>query len=145
MSVYTVTRKADGVEVTRYSAASVIADMYPLDVYVHSELPDEPSVGYSGDWRITKFAFRSRFTQTEKVTIEIASLDNPSAGMEARSLAAALRSNQQDIMAAQFIDLALPDTRGGVQALETYGLIGAGRAAEILDTPPTESEAWHGD
>lgn len=29
-------------------------------------------------------------------------------------------------------------------ALEAYGLIGAGRAAEILDTPPTGSEVFDG-
>ena len=42
--------------------------------------------------------------------------------------------------AANFIDLANVDTRTGVQALETLGLLDAGRAAIILDTPVTPEE-----
>jgi hypothetical protein len=32
------------------------------------------------------------------------------------------------------------NTTTGVQQLETYGIIGAGRSTVILDTPPTQSE-----
>lgn len=93
-------------------------------------------------WQITKFAFRSRFTQAEKVTIEIASLDNPTAPMEQRELAAGLRAAQADQRDAAFIDLVRADTRAGVIALETAGLLAAGRAAEILDTPSTYEERY---
>lgn len=94
--------------------------------------------------RITKLAFRNRFSASEKVAIELASLDNPSAPMPQRSLAATLRANQADLAVAQYIDLGRADTRAGVVALEKFGLIGAGRAAEVLDTTPTEAEVWRG-
>ncbi len=145
MPVYSVTRKSDGTEVHRYAAAGVIEGAYPLATHDHAELPPEgQEPAYSGPWLITKLAFRNRFTQTEKVTIEIAALDDPAAPMQQRQLAATLRANQLDVAAAQFIDLQRPDTRAGVQALEQYGLIAAGRAAEILDTVPAETEAWRG-
>lgn len=94
--------------------------------------------------KITKLAFRNRFTQAEKVGIEIASLDDPAAAMQSRAAAASLRSNQADIAAASHIDLNYQDTRTGVGALEAYGLIAAGRATAILDTPPNESEMFNG-
>ena len=90
--------------------------------------------------RITKLAFRNRFTQVEKVTMEIASLDDPSAAMAQRQQAAALRANLADTAAAIWIDLTRADTRAGVQMLEAAGLLGAGRALEILDTPAQPHE-----
>ena len=145
MPVYTVTRRSDGAEVHRYAAAAVVEAAWPLADFEHAELADDGSpVAYAGPWQITKFAFRSRFTQAEKVGIEIASLDDPAAPMEQRALAATLRANQMDVAAAEFVDLKRPDTRAGVQALEQYGLIAAGRAAAILDTEPTDAEVWRG-
>lgn len=90
--------------------------------------------------RITKLAFRNRFTTAEKVALEIASLDDPTATMQARSQAAALRANQADVQSATFIDLSRTDTRAGVLALEAGGLLAAGRALEILDAPIQDSE-----
>lgn len=89
---------------------------------------------------ITRAAFRSRFTQTEKIAIELAGLDDPSATMEARSQAAAIRTYQKDVDAAEFIDLTEPATAGGVQALAAAGLLAEGRAAEILTAPVLWSE-----
>lgn len=93
------------------------------------------------DHRITRLAFRNRFTSVEKVAIEIAALDDPTAPMPQRAQAAALRANQADLAAATFVDLARPDTRAGVQMLEAAGLLGAGRALEILDTPAQPHES----
>lgn len=90
--------------------------------------------------RITKLAFRNRFTTPEKVAMEIASLDNPAAPMAQRQQAAALRATLADITAATFIDLTRADTRAGVQMLETAGLLAAGRALEILGAPVTPEE-----
>ncbi len=84
---------------------------------------------------ITRSAFRMRFTQAEKIAIELAGLDDPSAPMEARSQAAAIRTYQKDVDAAEFIDLTDPATAGGVQELEAAGLMADGRAAEILTAP----------
>lgn len=84
---------------------------------------------------ITRAAFRARFTQAEKVAIEMAGLDDPAASLEARSQAAAIRTYQKDVDAAEFIDLTAPATAGGVQALEAAGLLADGRAVEILISP----------
>ena len=85
--------------------------------------------------RITRLAFRNRFTQAEKVAMELAALDDPAAPTAQRQQAAAIRVYLSDMNAATFIDLGRDDTRAGVQALESGGLIGVGRALEILDAP----------
>lgn len=145
MPLYLVTRQSDAAEVWRYVAAQVVPGDYPLTSFDHVEVPDEPPVDpeYAGSWLITRLAFRSRFTSTEKVTIEMAALDDPAAPAGSRQLAASLRAYLADIQAAQFVDLARPDTRAGVQALEAYGLIGAGRATLILDAEPTATELFN--
>ena len=93
--------------------------------------PPQPVV----DSRITRLAFRNRFTPTEKASIELAALDDPSATQSVRMQAASLRAYLADLAAATFIDLARPDTRSGVQMLEAAGLLANGRALEILDAP----------
>jgi hypothetical protein len=84
--------------------------------------------------KITVLALRNRFTQTEKVTLEMAALDNPSATAQQRQLAAGIRVMMADLNVATFVDVTRPDTIAGIHTLETYGLIGAGRAAQILST-----------
>ena len=85
--------------------------------------------------RITKLAFRNRFTQPEKVALEMAALDNPADPMAQRQQAAVLRSYLKDLDASTFIDLTHPDTVAAVHMLEAATLIGAGRAADILGAP----------
>lgn len=82
---------------------------------------------------ITVLALRNRFTQAEKVGIDLASIDNPAADMAVRQVAAGLRVAQADLAAAAYIDLDRPDTRVTIQGIETNGLVGVGRALEILD------------
>jgi hypothetical protein len=103
-----------------------------------------PVIPLPPDNRITRLAFRNRFTVTEKMTLELAGLDNPAATIAERTNAAALRINQADLAAATFIDLDREDTRNGVLSLETVGLLAADRALEILDTPVTELEKFVG-
>lgn len=91
---------------------------------------------------ISKLSFRNRFTTTEKVTLEIASLDNPAATMAQRQQAAGLRVALKDQENASYIDLDRADTRSGVQMLETAGLLAAGRSLVILDTAVTETERY---
>lgn len=83
--------------------------------------------------RITRLAFRNRFTQAEKVALELAALDNPSAPMAQRQQSAALRAHMKDLDAASWVDLTRPETVAALQMLEASGLIGEGRAAAILD------------
>lgn len=91
---------------------------------------------------ITCLAFDNRFTQAESVAIEIAQLDDPGASMPARQAAAALRASQRKVDRATYIDLDRPDTRAGVIALEAGGLLGAGRALEILDAEIQPHEVY---
>jgi hypothetical protein len=78
--------------------------------------------------------------------VAIAGQDNAALAIDHPSnlLAAALRANMADQRDAEFIALQHPETRGGVQQLEAAGLLAAGRAAVILDTPPTAEEIWNG-
>lgn len=100
----------------------------------------EPAPAAAPDLRITRLAFRQRFTDAEQIAIELASLDNPSAAAAERQQQAALRVYLKNVDAAQYIDLAAPTVQTGVQALEAMGLLAAGRAAEILsaDVQPGE-------
>ena len=94
--------------------------------------------------RISKLAFRNRFTRAEKAGIEFAALDDPTAPIAQRQQAAALRANLKDQEQATFIDLDDEDTRTGVLTLEAAGLIAAGRAVEILDAPVQDKERLTG-
>ena len=87
------------------------------------------------DTRITRLAFRNRFTSAEKVMLELAALDDPAAPMAQRQQAAAIRVHLADVVASTFIDLAAQETRAGVLALEAGGLLTEGRTLEILDAP----------
>ena len=89
---------------------------------------------------ITQYAFRQRMTQAERVSIEIASLDDPSAAMSARQQAASLRVSMADLAQAQYVDLDLPALLASLQALEAVGLLGAGRASEIVSAEVLENE-----
>jgi len=128
----------DGNTVEAPQGAFVVGD-YPAPLWA-AAIPAPTSAPVVQVRHITKLAFRNRFSQAEKVAIEIASLDVPSAPMQQRAMAAALRANQADVQASKFIDLDRADTRAGVQQLEAVGLIAPGRAAAILDSPVQASE-----
>ena len=92
------------------------------------------------DRHITVLAFRNRFTLHEKVMLSLASIDDPSAPLEDRMNAACLRIAEKDADTAAFIDLNRPDTIAGVRLYETLGVIAAGRADEILNSPILDIE-----
>lgn len=87
--------------------------------------------------KITPLAFFNRFTQVEQLNIELASLDNPSATAEQRQQAAMLRIYVRNVNVATYVDLDRADTQNGVNTLEAMGIIGVGRANEILTAPVT--------
>ena len=100
-----------------------------------------PSAPAPPSARITRLAFRNRFTQAEKIALELAALDNPSATMAQRQQAAALRAHLKDLDSATFVDLNHPEAVTAVQSLEAGGLLASGRAATILDVESiTETE-----
>lgn len=147
MAHYIVTRKSDGGLVYRYQADEPI-EWHGMEFATHDHTvepqPEPPAPPPPAPVRITKLAFRNRFTGNEKAAIEFAAADNPAASQQARLMAAALRAQLADQRDAAFIDLQRPDTRAGVQALEQMGLLATGRAAVILDTPPTGQEVYVG-
>lgn len=89
---------------------------------------------------ITPLAFLLRFTKAERVSIEWAAVDKADRPDSERQMAAALRADLKGQEQARFIDLDNADLVGGVTTLETYGLIAAGRAAEILSAPVQPGE-----
>lgn len=113
-------------------------DMTPEEVAQFEAQANQPAPARPR--HITNLAFRSRFTSAEKVAIELAAMDNPAAEMAERLQAAAVRAALADVAAAKFIDLDRSDARAGVEALETAGVIAAGRAVEILDAPVLDVE-----
>ena len=84
--------------------------------YWAGETPEPPQVR-----RVSRLAFRNRFTDAEKLAIYTAAESS-----------AQIRVWLDDLAAAEFVDLDYGATVAGVQALEVAGIIGAGRAAEIL-------------
>lgn len=84
-------------------------------------------------YKITKLAFLNRFTDEEAITIDLASIGST-------VQAASMRRYMSKVNAANFIDLSREDTRAGVLALESAGVLANGRAAEILDTPIAPEE-----
>jgi hypothetical protein len=101
------------------------------------ETPPEPEPR-----QLTRRAFHQRFTTGEKIALELAGLDDPTAPMAQRQQAAAIRVYMRDVELASFVDLDNEDTIAGVEALDAGGLLGTGRAAEILTDPVTDAQAY---
>ena len=122
--IYTVTNKSTGSEVYRYSSTAPVAWAgMGFDTHDHVALPDDgvvtdvPIVAVT--W--TKLEYLRRFTQDERIAIRAAAKTSPQLEdyLLLLELAEDVRSNDPDIIAA-------------LTMLESVGLIGDGRAAEIL-------------
>jgi hypothetical protein len=83
------------------------------------------------DMRITKLAFKQRFTPAERIAIR-----------EAAKTVPEVYDFEDLVNSAAFIDLARPDTIAAVHYIEAGGLIAEGRAVEILSPPVTEIEKY---
>ena len=124
-TTYIVTNKATGAEVYRYAADTPIewAGM-GFDTHDHSVLAPEESVTdapvIAMAW--TKREYLSRFSQAERIAIRTAAKQVPELEdyLELLALATEVRSDD-------------PDVVGALTMLEAGGLIGAGRAQEILN------------
>lgn len=122
--IYTVTNKSTGSEVYRYSSTAPVAwaDM-GFDTHDHTPLPEDGVVTdvpiLAMTW--TKLEYLRRFTQHERIAIRAAAKVTPQLEdyLQLLELASDVRSDDPDIIAA----LAM---------LEAAGLIGAGRADQIL-------------
>lgn len=136
MSTYIVTRKADGVEITRYAAMQPVEQLDDLAVpfaqFDHTEHDeDEPVATFNPeDWRIYVGPFFDRFGSW-KLPI-LASADS------------LVQAVVKDCTVRQCIDLK--DRRA--ELLQAIGLLQskgfAVDAAAVLDVQPTAKEVFHG-
>lgn len=88
-------------------------------------------------YKISRLAFLSRFTDTEAINLDLASIG-------ATVQAATVRRYLSKVNSAEFIDLERADTRNGVLQLEELGFLAAGRALQILNTPAADHEVYKG-
>lgn len=139
--IYEILDAQGNVENTIVADEQFMLERYPEGNYRLVPYVPTPE---TADRRITKLAFRNRFAKAEKAGIEFAAMDDPTAPIAQRQQAAALRADLKDQEQATFIDLDDEDTRTGVLTLEAVGLIAAGRAVEILDTPVQDKERFTG-
>lgn len=95
-----------------------------------------PAVQYAAA-KITKEAFRTRYTSAEKIANELISIDfsNPQRAAEFRVAIADQRE-------AKFIDLNSPSIAAFVQMQVNAGVLTAERATEILTAAPTPLEKY---
>ena len=147
MKIFNVINKENGSVVYSYSSDLPIEwSGMEFNNFDHVE-KQEPNVVNQelpiNSVKITKLAFRNRFTPSEKAMLEFAAVDDPTVSIQNRQSKAMLRAYLNDVNAATYIDLNRKDTRDGVFALEAQQLIGIGRAIEILDTPVTEQEIFN--
>jgi hypothetical protein len=141
--IYEILDAQGNVENTIVADEQFMQANYPAGSYrlVPDAASPEPA---PEDRRITKLAFRNRFTKAERAGIEFAALDDPTAPIAQRQQAAALRADLKNQEQATYIDLDDEDTRTGVLTLKAVGLIAAGRAVEILDAPVQDGERFAG-
>jgi len=139
----------DGIDITDLDAPPSIGWTYTEESgFAPPEPNNEPAPPDSAPAParriVTNLAFDLRFTVEERIAIELASIDNPSAPIGQRTQAAALRVAQERSKKALFTDLDDPITRQGVLYMEQAGLLAEGRALEILDTEVTPGEVpWN--
>ncbi len=126
MTTFVVTRKADSVEVYRYSADAPI-EWSGMEFAAHDHTPEavDPSLPVDVPVKAmtwTKLEYLRRFSQDERIAIRTAAKTVPQLEdyLQLMELATEVRSDDPDVVSA-------------LQMLEGAGLIGAGRAQEILN------------
>ena len=95
----------------------------PLDDYV----PPEPA-----RIELTHLEFRRLFTLQERIAFDNFE-ENPALAPEHKQT---LRTLMKDMELAQVLDLKDPDLIAGVSAIQAFGIIAPGRAAEVLAYRP---------
>lgn len=131
MTTYTVTRKSDFVEVYRYSASLPI-EWQGMEFATHDHTAEVEAITdviprmYESR-RLTKLAFVGRLG-SDFATILVASKQSVQVEMFVRMLDWATPDPD-----GTSVDLDDPRVIGALQALESGGLIAAGRTQEILN------------
>lgn len=81
---------------------------------------------------LTKYQFRKLFTFAERVSIDNF-MSNPNISAQNKAV---LSTIIKDLDASGEVQLDLPDVAQGIGFLEQIGLIGTGRAAQIISNSP---------
>ena len=96
-----------------------------------SEPAPKPAPDYGT--KISRLALKLRMTADERKDIRAAAESNADV------------FDFMDLLSdSTYIDLTRAETVGGVNSLETAGLLGSGRADEILTDAVTKEEQWNG-
>jgi hypothetical protein len=132
MPTYNITEIATGRVALTYTNDVPLhygrADWDDPALFTHVAVEDPPPPPRPPKPPMTKWAFRSLFTLAERVACDNAQ-DNAAIPAEYRAM---LRTMNLDFSAAEEIDPSLQEVQDGVRLLETLGLLGAGRADDIL-------------
>lgn len=127
MFTYHVKDKASGTLRYTYNAEEPINwNEFPFTDYDHIETPytapDAPPMPVVAPVILTKLQFLRRFTQAERITMRAAA-----------SASAEMFDYMELLRLAEEVVLNDPDTIAGVTMMEVAGIIGAGRAQEVLN------------
>ena len=127
MPTFRVINKATSQEVYRYGSDAAI-EWVGMEFATHDHVPmtpepdAHPSTMYGGRRILSKLEFLELFTPTERKAIKTA-----------RKVSEDLDDYLYLFELAEEVNLDSASTQGGVALLEAGGLIGAGRAAEVLN------------
>lgn len=126
MSIYVVTRISDSAEIYRYNSDSAI-EWQGMEFATHNHSlfidPSDPVVATVVPTRIWEpIEFMRRFTETERKAIWAAQLVNADIDDAIKLLVVATQVHSNDV-----------DVVRMVNAFELMGLIGSGRANEVLN------------
>lgn len=113
-----------------------------IDITDMTPMPDEgwtfqnntfiQPIGYQiKDMKVTKLAFRQRFTMNEMAAVYTAMAAN-----------VVVKIMIDNLSMATYVDLSRTDTIQGVYYMVSIGLLTAERANQILTTPPTQIEHY---
>ena len=123
--IFVVTEISTGKEVYRYTSDAAI-EWKDMEFATHTHLPVVESVDavqpVITERKISKLEYMELFTDNEMVSIFAAAKVSP-----------LVEIWLEKFRLSEFIDLADPRNADGLQALESAGILGQGRAAEILN------------
>jgi len=123
--IFVVTKISTGKEVYRYTSDAAI-EWKDMEFATHTHLPAIETVDavqpVITERKISKLEYMELFTDNEMVSIFTAAKTSP-----------LVEIWLEKFRLSEFIDLADPRNADGLQALESAGILGQGRAAEILN------------
>ena len=123
--IFVVTKISTGKEVYRYTSDEAV-EWKDMEFATHTHLPVVEPVDavqpVITERKISKLEYMELFTDNEMVSIFAAAKASP-----------LVEIWLEKFRLSEFIDLADPRNADGLQALESAGILGQGRAAEILN------------